>query len=106
MKSRLPEKAVLNKCAFTFIFLLLAATSLAQTIPLLERPVTLEFSDEPVEKALKKIAKEAKITFSYTSADIDLDQNVTGSFKTKTVREVLELIFKGNVSFKEKGKYI
>lgn len=106
MKSRLKEKAALNRHVFTLALLLLTTASMAQNIPLLERVVTVEFSDESVEKALKKISKEAKITFSYTSADIDIEQNVTASFKTKTVREILELIFRGSVSFKEKGKYI
>ncbi len=106
MKSRLKEMAVVSRFVLTFLALLLTTGGMAQTVPLLEREVTLELSGEPVEKALKRISKEAKITFSYTSSDIDIEQNVTASFKAKTVREILELIFKGNVSFKEKGKYI
>lgn len=106
MKSRLKEMAALNKYCITFLLLLLAAGGMAQKIPLLEQKVTLDMSDEPVEKALKLISKEAKITFSYTSSDIDIEQNVSASLKAKTVREGLELIFQGSVSFKEKGKYI
>lgn len=108
MKSRLKEMAVRNKYVYvlTFVLFLLAVAGMAQNIPLLERTVTLELDDEPVEKVLKLISKEAKVTFAYTSAEIDIDQNVSASFKTKTVREILELIFKGNVSFREKGKHI
>jgi hypothetical protein len=98
--------AALNRFILTFLVLLLTIQGMAQSVPLLERKVTLELSDEPVEKALKRISKEAKITFSYTSSDIDIEQNITASFKAKTVREILELIFKGNASFKEKGNYI
>lgn len=106
MKSRLKETAVHIKYVLVIFVLLLATESMAQNIPLLERTVTVDLADESVEKALRKISKEAKITFSYTSTDIDIEQNVSASFKSKTVREILEVIFKGSVSFREKGKYI
>ncbi len=106
MKSPLKEMAALNKYCLVSLLLFVWVAGSAQTIPVLERPVTIEFTDESMEKVLKRISKEAKITFSYTSADINIEQNVTASFKSKTVREILESIFNGKVSFKEKGKYI
>lgn len=110
MKSFLKEIAAFVKQPlhglWLVVWLVAASQAYAQNVPLLERTVTLELSDEPVEKALKKIGKEAKLTFSYVSADINIEQNVTASVKAKTVRETLELIFGGTVSFKEKSNYI
>lgn len=106
MKSRFPEMAALNKFYLLFMAVCLSFATQAQTVPSLERTITVGFSDESVEKALKKIAKEARITFSYTSSDIDIEQNISATYKQKTVREILESIFSGKVSFKEKGKYI
>lgn len=106
MKSRLKEMAVRSKFCLTLLAVCFALGVNAQNVPLLEKTITIEFNEEPVEKALKKIAKEAKITFSYTSSDIDIEQNVTASYKSKTVREILEQLFRGKVSLKEKGKYI
>lgn len=106
MKSRLTEMAVRNRFCLTLIALCISLGVNAQNVPLLEKTLTIEFREESIEKALKKISRETKITFSYTSSDIDIEQNITASYKSKTVREILEQIFKGKVSFKEKGKYI
>lgn len=99
--------AVAGKRSLWLVFFMtMAGMGIAQNTPPLERSITLECTDEPVEKVLKLISKEAKVVFSYTAADLGEDNRVTASFKAKTVREVLEQVFKGSLSFKEKGKYI
>jgi hypothetical protein len=76
------------------------------TAPLLERVITIEFVNEPIDGALAKIAKEAKVVFSYDPSILNATSMLNLTFKSKSVREVLESIFNGSITYKERGKYI
>lgn len=107
MKLYLKEMSVSSKNKILIVvFVLMTVQALAQTVPPLERVVTIEFTGEKAEDALSKLSKEAKITFSYNPSILDAKQHVNESFKSKTVREILEQLFKGAITYKEKGKYI
>lgn len=98
---------VLNKIALALILLVIVAQeSVAQSVPPLERVLTIDFSHERIETVLSRIAKDVKITFSYNAAILDSRKEVTESFKEKTVREILEQLFKGTVTYKDRGSYI
>lgn len=98
--------AAYKYCGVFVLWITLTHVVVAQNVPPLERIISITCTDDPVEKVLKVISKEAKVVFSYATADLDKDQRITASFKTKTVREVLEQIFKGSIAYKENGKYI
>jgi hypothetical protein len=86
--------------------MIIARESVAQSVPPLERVLTIDFSHERIETVLSRIAKDVKITFSYNAAILDSRKDVTESFKGKTVREILEQLFGGTVTYKDKGSYI
>jgi hypothetical protein len=75
-------------------------------IPLLERSITVQFTDEPISHALKIIAEKGGFAFSYSPSIIDATRKVTGSFTNKTVRQVLDEIFSGKIEYKQKTKHI
>ncbi len=77
-----------------------------EPIPLLERIVTINFENEKLDAVLKKLSREAGFTFSYNSSIIDSDKIVNQSFRSKTVREVLDQIFSGAIQYKARGKYV
>jgi hypothetical protein len=78
----------------------------AQKVPLLERTITVSLTNEKLDNALNKIGDAAKITFSYKSSLLDKNERVSYSFVNKSVREVLDQLFKGRIDYKERGKYI
>jgi len=74
--------------------------------PLLERVITITFERESLESALKKIGREGGFSFSYNSSLIESNRQVTFAFYNKTVREVLDQLFKGTIQYKERSRYI
>ncbi|MFM8912465.1 MAG: hypothetical protein ACKOE6_06015 [Flammeovirgaceae bacterium] len=62
--------------------------------------------DERLPESLAKISKEGGFDFSYNSAIISNDQRVTLYAFDRTIRELLDEIFKGTMQYKEKGKYV
>jgi hypothetical protein len=80
-------------------------TSLAQT-PLLERPITLRFNNEKISVVLDNIAKQGGFSFSYNSDIFDVNNRGDITVTNKPVREVLNLIFRGTITYKVKGNYI
>lgn len=95
---------------FTIAFLLylssLAFSQEANT-PVLEREVTLSISNQPLEVALNSLSSQAGFVFSYNPEVINRDKNVTVIVRKKTVRFVLNQLFKDeDVDYKVKGKYL
>lgn len=88
------------------IFAMVAFTAHAQTTPLLERTVTIDYANVSAEDALAELGKQAGITFAYNPSILQGIAPVTGSFQSRPVREVLETAFHGALSYKEKGDYL
>ncbi|MBL7859100.1 MAG: hypothetical protein JNM57_15515 [Cyclobacteriaceae bacterium] len=74
--------------------------------PLLERTLTITFSQEKIETALKKISAQGGFTFSYSPSILNENQVINTSFVNKTVRQILDQLFSGTVHYKERGQYI
>jgi hypothetical protein len=77
-----------------------------QQSPLLERQVSITLSNERMADALRKIGDHGKFNFSYKSSLLDKNERVTYEFVNKTVREILDQLFKGRIEYRERGKYI
>lgn len=76
------------------------------SIPLLERTMTISLDRETLEGALKKISQQGGFTFSYNPAVVKADRVVTYNFINKTVREILDELFKGALLYKQRNNYI
>jgi hypothetical protein len=79
--------------------------SFSQT-PLLERPITLRVNNEKISTVLDYIAKQGGFSFSYNSAIFDVNNRGDITVQNKPVREVLNLIFKGIITYKVRGNHI
>ncbi len=89
------------------IFLVSASFSVAQSnVRLLERTVTITLDNVPLGEALKRVSREAGITFSYSSKLFDESRPVTYRFNNQTVREILDVLFNGTIEYRERSKYI
>lgn len=101
----MPGVGAIMKAILSLLLIGSVLFSHAQT-PLLERKVTLSADNERVETSLKKIAAAGGFTFSYNPAVIDDTRYVSFRFINRSVREVLDELFKGTVQYKARGKYI
>ncbi len=93
------------KYIFYFIVFSTPFQSYSQT-PLLERPVTLRLNNEKISVVLDNISKQGNFSFSYNSAIFDVNNWGDITVVNKPVREVLNLIFKGIITYKVRGNYI
>jgi hypothetical protein len=78
----------------------------AQKNPILQRVITLNTANEPLSSALNKISDAGNFSFSYNPAILNENQSVNLNAKSKTVKELLDGIFKGAVAYKERGNYL
>jgi hypothetical protein len=98
-----------NWSALLFVFFSAAFfpdAAAQQKVPLLERTVTVSLLNEPLDNALRKIGDAGNFNFSYKSSLLDKDEKVTFEFVNKSVREVLDQIFRGAVTYRERGRHI
>ncbi len=93
------------KYVFYFIVFSMPFYSFSQ-IPLLERPITLRVNNEKISTVLDNISKQGGFSFSYNSAIFDVNNRGDITVQNKPVREVLNLIFKGSITYKVRGNYI
>lgn len=91
-----------------FVLFLCLAQSPAQdkATPILERKISIAINNEKLPAALNRIGQQGKFSFSYNTALISADHIITLEVKGKSVREILNEIFKGSLRYKEKGNHI
>jgi hypothetical protein len=88
-------------------FVLLSGLAWAQRkTPVLERTITITLTNERLDVALKKIAVKGGFTFSYKSSIVDESKVVSYAFTGKTVKQILDELFRGNIQYRERGRYI
>lgn len=94
----------------TVLLFLLALSNMgwsqSTSVPPLERAITISFENESIDVALKKIGLQAGVTFSYSPSVVKVDRPITANFINKTVRQVLDEIFKRSLDYKSRGNYI
>ncbi|HEY5691099.1 MAG TPA: hypothetical protein VIS49_06565 [Cyclobacteriaceae bacterium] len=90
------------------IILLVFSYSLGwgQTIPPLERKITIAFQNEAVDAALSQMAAAGKFNFSYSPTILNTNQLVNEAYSNMSIREVLNDLFGKSISAKGKGNYI
>jgi hypothetical protein len=98
-------KSFFSKYFYVIFLLLITSFSFAQT-PLLELPITLKVNNEKTSNVLELIAKQGNFSFSYNSEILDGNTRISLWVIDKPVREVLNQVFKGSISFKIRKQYI
>ncbi len=89
-----------------FFFLSLPLLSQPPVVPILERKITISFTGESIPTALNRIGQQGGFSFSYNAAIISANETVSLEAQGNTVREILNEIFKGSISYKDKGKHL
>src|SRR5690606_35707898 len=99
--------AIWSRVALALLMLLISLQAVPQSnVRLLERSITITLDNVPMGEALKRVSREAGVTFSYSSKLFDESQPVTQRFTNQTIREILDELFKGAIEYRERGKYI
>jgi hypothetical protein len=73
---------------------------------LLDQPLSIKIENEKLEDALKMIAAKADFSFSYNPTQFDLGRTINLNVQNKSLRQILDDIFRGTASYKEKQGYV
>ncbi len=74
--------------------------------PPLERVVSLQLKGNSTKEALKIVEEKASFSFAYRTDLVEQSNAMSRTYAEQTVREVLDDIFQGRVSYKTKGNYV
>lgn len=74
--------------------------------PILERSVSVSARNEKIPSVLNRIGQAAGFSFSYNSAIIDSNQEISIEAINQPVRSLLNEIFNESMNYKEKGNYL
>ncbi len=88
------------------LFGLLFSTIPASAQNILNRVVTFEVNRQELSNVLEILSNKGNFYFSYNSRIIRKDSLVTLSVHSKTVLQVLDMLFREGYEFKESGNYI
>ncbi|MDP2175084.1 MAG: STN and carboxypeptidase regulatory-like domain-containing protein [Bacteroidota bacterium] len=91
-----------------FLMLLAMSTSLMSqsSMPILERKISLKISNQKLGKALNIISETAHFNFSYANQVVNTQQMVTIHADNRTVKEVLDELFKQQISYQQIGNHL
>lgn len=106
IKDLLPSSSV-KKLLLIWCLIAIALSGSAQPpVPILERKISIVFLDESIPTALTRIGQLAGFSFSYNATIISDTDRITLETKNKSVREILNEIFKGALQYKDKGRHL
>ncbi len=74
--------------------------------PILERKVSITATNEKVSVTLTRLGQLGGFSFSYNTALISAQETVTLDLKDRSVREILNVIFRGRLNYKERGNHL
>lgn len=99
------------KTTLHFLLLLLSGlltggTLYAQPTSILETRITLRVTNDRLDEVLRQISAQGGFSFSYSPDAIDITSRVSLNATNLSVREVLNSLFDGTVSFKERRRYV
>ena len=96
---------VVSKYLFFYLFLLLPFIGYSQE-NILKRKISFKAENQRLESVLLGIANVGDFSFSYNPKIISGDSTVNLNVTNSTVREVLEVIFHGNIVYKVSGNHL
>lgn len=101
------EKAVINiKRTLVVLFLGLSKGVFSQGIAPLERVISIELNGVSTREALKQIEEHGQVLFAYKTDNVAGTNTIQRGYASQTVREILNDLFQGTMTYKERGNYI
>jgi carboxypeptidase-like protein len=88
------------------IIVTVAVTLTTQAQNNLNKTVSLDVNRQPIDQVLEILSNKGNFYFSYNSNIISRDSLITLSETNKTVKQILDMIFRQGFEFRESGNYI
>jgi carboxypeptidase-like protein len=81
-------------------------TNAARSQTYLNKRITLNVTRQPIGEVLEIISNKGNFYFSYNSSIVARDTLISLSESNRTIRELLDMIFRTGFEFRESGNYI
>lgn len=88
------------------LFFAFSVVSAQVSVPILDRKVSIKAVNQTISKVLDIIAETADFNFSYSPGVIKVNKIITVQADSRTVKEVLDQIFNGEVSYQQIGNHL
>jgi hypothetical protein len=102
----LSSKTVSLKTSLILLLLLVRGLQPVSAQDLLEKRITIKVTNQPLDQVLQQIGNLGGFSFSYSPDIINVKSRVSVNAVSQSVREILNTLFNGRVTFKERRKYI
>ena len=73
---------------------------------ILQKTISVKIVNQPLNDALRIIGEQGNFSFSYNPAEIDLKKRVTIQVNNLSIKQILDDIFRGQVSYTERKNHI
>lgn len=95
-----------NHWLITLLLLLTFSSSATAQRSILATPITFECREQPLGRVLELISTTGNFYFSYAGALFNKDSLVTLPIQTRSVRQLLDVLFHGRLQYLEDGRYL
>jgi hypothetical protein len=92
--------------SLTILLLLCGSVFPQSKIPHLEKIISVRINNLKTDAALNVIAEQGGFLFSYNPSLIDLNRTVNYTFSSRTVREIIQILFNGKLEGKARGNHV
>lgn len=98
------KAGLVTSLVLSLVFSLINLNASGQTI--LNRSISIDVVRQPLDDVLEILSNKGNFYFSYNSSIIKKDSLITLSADNKTIKQVLDMLFKSGFEYKESGNYI
>jgi len=95
-----------NHWLITLLLLLTLSASVTAQRSILTTPITFECREQPLGRVLELISTTGDFYFSYAGTLFNKDSLVTLPAQTRSVRQLLDVLFHGRLQYLEDGRYL
>lgn len=98
----------MKRYIFTLTVILFQEISLLSQSPylILERAISVHFTNTPTKEALTVVSRTGRFEFSYNARILDLDKKLTLFTNSMTVRETLYQMLGDTYTYQQQGEYL
>jgi hypothetical protein len=93
-------------CTLYFIIIHLITSFAQSPYAILERGISVRFTNTPLKEALKEVSRTGRFEFAYDARIFDLTKKITLITNGLTVRETLFQMVSENYNYQQKGGYL
>ncbi len=99
-------KIVLTQALILTVFTVCSVASDLKGQEVLKSKISLKANDREIKKVLSEIERKAEVTFTYSSALVDVKRQVSVDFKNEKLSDVLAGILQPDITYEVRGNRI